>query len=82
MSATDNAPMAWANHAACVDMDTARFYVPRGTPVDDEVVATCATCPVRIECRAWALDHEQRGYWGGLSERARKQIRSAARNAA
>lgn len=32
-------------------------------------------CPVRDECREWALHHELFGCWGGTSERQRRMIR-------
>lgn len=70
--------MVWADDAACADMDTGRFFVPRGGKVDVEAKAACARCTVRTECREWALTHERHGYWAGTSERARKQLRRNA----
>lgn len=43
----------------------------------DAVIAKriCAQCPVKLECRQWALDHrEQHGVWGGLTEAERRRF--------
>lgn len=38
-----------------------------------EVRRFCATCPVRTECLAHALDHRiEFGVWGGMTERERR----------
>jgi WhiB family redox-sensing transcriptional regulator len=38
-----------------------------------------APCPVRGECLAYALEHDERfGIWGGLSERQRRQLKREA----
>lgn len=31
----------------------------------------CQSCPVRVECQAFARDHREYGYWGGESEEER-----------
>lgn len=37
--------------------------------------AVCASCPVRAECLAEALNHRiEWGVWGGLTERERRQL--------
>lgn len=35
---------------------------------------TCQGCPVQAECQAHALEHEEFGIWGGLTEKERKRI--------
>jgi WhiB family redox-sensing transcriptional regulator len=36
-------------------------------------------CPVRAECLAYALEHDERfGIWGGLSERERRRLKREA----
>jgi WhiB family redox-sensing transcriptional regulator len=43
-----------------------------------EVKAICGGCPVREQCRAWALAHPaERGVWGGLTEADRRRLRKA-----
>jgi WhiB family transcriptional regulator, redox-sensing transcriptional regulator len=31
----------------------------------------CADCPVIVECRTWAREHHESGFWGGESEETR-----------
>ena len=33
--------------------------------------SVCADCPVLLECRDWAREHREYGYWGGESEEER-----------
>jgi WhiB family redox-sensing transcriptional regulator len=69
----------WRRLAACRGMDPDLFFPLRGE-AGDLAVATCASCPVRGECSAYALTHGERfGVWGGLSESGRKRLRKAAR---
>lgn len=75
MTSAANHPMAWADEAACIGMDPERFYTARGEVIDPEVIATCAGCPVRPDCLAWALRHEKHGFWAGMSERGRRKLR-------
>lgn len=39
------------------------------------MAAACAACVERPECLAWALEHEQWGFWGGYSETDRSKLR-------
>ena len=40
-----------------------------------EARAVCATCPVRLECLADALDNRMDfGVWGGMTERERRAL--------
>ena len=36
----------------------------------------CATCPARIPCGTWAIEHEEVGIWGGMTRHERKLIRA------
>lgn len=58
-------------------MATGRGRPPRGEGVSPEAKAACATCPVQDQCADWAIPHEGHGYWGGLTERERAEIRNA-----
>jgi hypothetical protein len=40
-------------------------------------IALCLTCPVREDCLAYAIDHEQHGIWGGTVPAQREQMRGA-----
>jgi len=70
-----NHPMAWADLAACTDLDPALFYIERGHAIDPDVVAACKRCPVRGACTDWSLRHEWYGYWAGMSGRQRRALR-------
>lgn len=77
MSSTDNPGYRddWRDLAECKGMDPDFFFPDRGESLRD-VKAVCAGCPVRRECLDYALDNNEKvGVWGGLSERARRQIR-------
>lgn len=68
--------MSWLEDAACRGVDPALFFPERGASTR-EAKAICAECPVREQCRDYALDTNQKhGIWGGLSERERRRIRS------
>jgi WhiB family transcriptional regulator, redox-sensing transcriptional regulator len=71
-------PQGCLHKAACLDEDPELFYPSgsTGTAVVQiaQVKAVCNRCPVRTECRAWALaTGEQHGIWGGMSEDEHKQ---------
>lgn len=42
--------------------------------VEERVRETCAHCPVQPDCLQWALDHDEAGVWGGLTEEQRKAL--------
>lgn len=68
----------WRDQAACRGYRT-RIFVPNDgdSPhtVDPTAAALCDGCPVRPECLDYALRHTVDGYWGGTSERQRRQLR-------
>lgn len=43
---------------------------------ESEAKTICARCPVRIECGTWAIEHNEHGIWGGLTDEQRRQIRA------
>lgn len=43
----------------------------------DKALAICDSCPVLTECKDYALEWELHGIWGGMTERERKEYRSA-----
>lgn len=49
-----------------------------------EARRVCDRCPRQRACRDWAVEHNERGVWGGTSERQRLVMRRAHqyRNAA
>lgn len=69
-------PLAWTEHAACQGR-TELFFAPAGERPEARVLreakarAVCAQCTVLAECRDWARDHREYGFWGGESEEDR-----------
>lgn len=83
LSASLDQPGDWRSAAACREIDVEAFFA-----VDEasqqEAVAICDTCPVRVECLEHAIAaREQYGVWGGLREQDRKRlVRARRRDAA
>lgn len=72
----------WALDAACRGMDPELWFAERGDSTR-EAKEVCRTCPVRLECREYAMTNgEKWGVWGGLSERERRRMRSTRRRSA
>lgn len=76
--------MSWRDKAACLDEDPEYFF-PIGTTgaaldQTERAKAVCASCEVRPQCLAWAVDTNQdAGVWGGLSEDERRALRRSRR---
>jgi WhiB family transcriptional regulator, redox-sensing transcriptional regulator len=69
----------WHVDGACNGHDPNLWFPLRGESILP-AVAICQTCAVQPECLEYALaDCTLTGVWGGVSERARRQMRSAAR---
>lgn len=70
----DAIDFSWTERAACKGEDTDLFFPGRGEE-QVGVLALCGVCPVRAECLAYALEHEDVGVWGGTSAKQRRAIR-------
>lgn len=76
----------WLDDAVCAGMDQRAFFAT-GNHARAQVFAAqrvCATCPVRTECRNWAIESGERwGVWGGMSQhelrRKRRRFTSRAK---
>lgn len=67
----------WAAKAKCLQAEPETFFPDKGGSVR-EAKRLCAACPVRRDCLAYALEHDERhGVWGGFSERERRKLRRA-----
>ena len=58
-------------------------YGDRGAARRDRIAqakAVCAGCPFRVPCATWAMDTNQTGVWGGMSDVDRQATRRKARN--
>jgi len=72
----------WQWRAACRGEDASLFFAPSHFETRDEkrtrerrAKAICASCPVRVECREYAVrTREAHGIWGGLNELERRHL--------
>ncbi|MGH9019489.1 MAG: WhiB family transcriptional regulator [Acidimicrobiales bacterium] len=75
-------PVVWTQLAACRGSERSLFFPPDVTERKDERLSRehlakriCASCDVREECLAAALErHESHGVWGGLNELERRSL--------
>jgi WhiB family redox-sensing transcriptional regulator len=71
------ADLAWHEDAACVGTDPDSFFPEHGSGVGADIAAAkrvCARCPVRAECLAYAITHDEReGIWGGTTPAERQR---------
>lgn len=69
-------PTGWMQDANCKGLNPSMFFPTRGEACD-EIRAVCAACAVREECLDYCLSLGSRveGFWGGMSERERRQVR-------
>jgi WhiB family redox-sensing transcriptional regulator len=64
----------WLEFAVCVQVDAEIFFPGKGqSPAAAKKV--CRGCDVREQCLQWALDHDERGVWGALTEAERKALK-------
>jgi WhiB family redox-sensing transcriptional regulator len=70
----------WMENAACRGL-THLFFPPHGEQAEArearEAVArtVCRECMVLVECRAFAREHREQGFWGGENEDERRAAR-------
>lgn len=65
----------WLDKAACKDLSSKDFFVEAGHVIEDAVLLTCKTCPVRRECVNHAYGKAVTGgYFGGLSPGQRRDM--------
>jgi WhiB family redox-sensing transcriptional regulator len=69
-------PLAWTSDAAC-EGQPKLFFAGAGERPEARAVreaqarSVCRSCPVLVECRDWAREHREYGFWGGESEEER-----------
>ena len=71
----------WRQSAACRAVGPGLFFAAGSARAasreSDEALQVCASCPVQARCLEFALATNQEfGVWGGLTETARRQLRS------
>jgi Transcription factor WhiB len=68
---------AWMRDALCRGRHDHLFFAPHAERPQSRVRreakarAVCQTCPVIFECRRYAREHLEHGFWGGESEEER-----------
>lgn len=73
-----HAEMEWVDRANCSGLDPDLFFPEVG---ETSAVAkrVCATCVVRTNCLAYAIEHKiKQGIWGGQSPKDRRVARVKA----
>lgn len=65
----------WMDGALCAQTDPELWFPEKGGS-SQSAKQVCAACPVRAECLAYALRHQEVGIWGGTNARTRQRLRS------
>jgi WhiB family redox-sensing transcriptional regulator len=69
-------PLTWTTEAACSGQSRL-FFAPAGERPEARAVreaqarAVCRSCAALADCRDWAREHREYGFWGGESEEER-----------
>lgn len=68
---------SWAKRGICSEADPQVFFTGS---VESTLTAKliCKLCPVVKECLTHALVHDEEGFWGGLSQKERRERFSKA----
>jgi len=78
-----NTDITWRAQAACRGLYPDLFYPPYPETRDQQTRAAqvvCATCPVKAQCLAYAVEHnEHDGIWGGTTHAERRRLRAQQR---
>lgn len=75
----DDPQTAWMERAVCPQTDPETFYPEKGYSTRDGK-AVCNSCPVRLQCLAYALSNDEEfGIWGGLTRPERKAFKATGR---
>lgn len=72
----------WHEQGLCQQVDPELFYPEKGAGPNKvrQAKQVCAACPVKPECRQWAIANDEvYGVWGGTSETERRRIRERER---
>lgn len=68
----------WLDRAACGQLpieELSRFFGPAGSSPSAETLATCRSCPVRIDCLEHAYANQvMSGCFGGLTAAQRRRL--------
>lgn len=82
----DTHETAWMVDGACAGQSHDAWFPEDNTQENAATIRKiCGGCPVREKCLDWGVEHDEWGMWGGLGQRARRELRAerkAARRAA
>jgi WhiB family transcriptional regulator, redox-sensing transcriptional regulator len=69
--------LKWHEYAACRGEETSRFYVDEFEFKQEinALRAICKECPVFAECEDHSLTWETFGFWAGLTESERREVK-------
>ncbi|HET8709534.1 MAG TPA: WhiB family transcriptional regulator [Candidatus Saccharimonadales bacterium] len=71
MDELNDTALDWQKQARCQAGDPEVFFVKGAAQNDAKPI--CKKCPVRVECRQYALENRiEFGVWGGMTERERR----------
>jgi WhiB family redox-sensing transcriptional regulator len=72
----------WMDKAACAGLGSDLFFVDDesdGYDREDLLRDVCTSCPVLATCAGHAIEHEEFGFWGNMTERERRSIKRKRR---
>lgn len=67
-------PQWWYEGAACAGMNPNLFFPDFDSLVEEKAIITCGSCIIRERCLQWAIDNDEWGVWGGLTETDRRNL--------
>lgn len=67
--------MDWQRQGACRGVSRDIFFPEEFTLPDPAALRLCRRCPVRERCLQWALEHDEVGIWGGMTDEGRDKIK-------
>lgn len=70
----------WQAQGRCRETDPEIFFPEAGVP-QLEALRICRGCEVRTQCLDYALEHGERGVWGGTNDADRRRMRQTERTA-
>jgi WhiB family redox-sensing transcriptional regulator len=65
----------WYSKAACDGLSGDIFFEEGVRRLVIEAKSYCRSCPVRIDCLEYAIEHEEIGIWGGMTTTERRRER-------
>lgn len=79
-------PQQWMQRGACRTAPSSVFMseddgVEEAPYPTEEQEYYCNLCPVRADCLAYALEHDEWGVWGGTTSYQRRQLNRARERA-